>query len=748
MSEQKSFLSRVFNFKESMPTQEQTPEKTIVIQTEALGSSGTEIYAGYISEEYLETLTGSERACLFDKMRRGDARVKMCLSAVKNPIRSASWEWHAGSDGEEFQKHADFVEYVIFKNSKKKKRDLKNELMSVADFGHAVFERVHQNVMNDKAWGSFTGLKSLGWRSPKTLERFNVDKDSGDLKTVTQIVSGDLSRSVDMDARFLTVMSLDKEGDNYEGVSMLRPCYGAWQRKQVYLKLMAIGIEKFAVPAPIAEVPEGKENSKQYEMLIKALKKYTSHQSNYLTYPQGWKIEVKANPFDPEKVKKAIDFENTEMTFAFLANFLELGQGGGGGSYALSNDLSDFFLGGLEYIAETICDALNEVAKELIDLNFGPQEFYPELKITGISDKAGKEFAEVLGILRQHDYLVPDDNIEISLRKRLGLPEMKEDDRRAKSQSPSFGAPPPQDPLPSDEKKSPLLNETSLVQTRIMLAEGKIQKEIEKHSDGLKEILQKHLKIASESLKKDLVKEYKSLPDSSKVNAVKGVSAKKTKAFRDDLKKALAEMAFQALDQAKKEVPKAKDVKLTEKIDSIQLREFEDLPLVIRRLLLTQSGLLVDTTINDLDKATLFAFSDSVNSTDSLRIIESDIDDATQKVIEGSSVRVAAANVAARVVNESRNAFFFDSRVLQEIESFTFVNGDPKSAICQDLAGTTFPKNDPMASRYYPPLHHNCKSILVPNLVGARNNPKVSESGLRPSSPKLEKEITLKEMSI
>jgi hypothetical protein len=96
-------------------------------------------------------------------------------------------------------------------------------------------------------------------------------------------------------------------------------------------------------------------------------------------------------------------------------------------------------------------------------------------------------------------------------------------------------------------------------------------------------------------------------------------------------------------------------------------------------------------------------------------------------------------------VNDTRTAFFFDEDTLDEIESFTFVNADPVSPICQDLAGTTFAKDDPDADRYFPPLHHNCKSYIVPNLAGAKDNPEIDETGLKPSDPKLERYITLSE---
>ena len=63
-------------------------------------------------------------------------------------------------------------------------------------------------------------------------------------------------------------------------------------------------------------------------------------------------------------------------------------------------------------------------------MNFGPREKYPSIRFTGISDKAGKELAETLSILKQADILIPDKKLETHLRKRLGITEISEEEQR------------------------------------------------------------------------------------------------------------------------------------------------------------------------------------------------------------------------------------------------------------------------------------------------------------------------------
>jgi hypothetical protein len=233
---------------------------------------------------------------------------------------------------------------------------------------------------------------------------------------------------------------MEREGANYEGISMIRPCYGSWYRKNYYLKYNAAGIEKFAIPTPLVEVPEGKENSRQFANLTLALGEYLSHQKNYLTFPAGWKITLNSNSYDPSKVETSVDKEDERMTRAFLANFLNLGSGGSTGSYALSTDLSDFFLTGLEHIAGKICEQMNQkLIPALIMMNRGQRENYPTLTVSGISDKAGMELAQVMSTLANSKVIIPDLQLEEHARKRFGFPKPSLEGQRM--QTPTFQPP-------------------------------------------------------------------------------------------------------------------------------------------------------------------------------------------------------------------------------------------------------------------------------------------------------------------
>ena len=435
----KTFLKRVFRLEESPAKDLEAQPEIIYMHRKPLGSHGTEIYSGYITEEYLTTLRGTERAKIFDKMRRSDPQIRMLLSGVKNPILSANWEIEAADDSPEAQEDKELIEYILFKRAYKPFRKILAEALTCVDFGASAMEKTFELVQEDPVYGFYHGIAGLDWISPKTIERWNVDCH-GKLETLTQIANGDLQRYVDIPSPFLLVFSLDQEGSNYEGISWLRPLYGNWFRKNVFLKLNAIGVEKFAVPTPIIKIPDEFQNSAKFDNLLAALEVYTSGESNYLAVPQGLEITFEKNVYDPQKVDMAIASEDTRMAKAFQAMFMELGTGANGGAFALSNDLSDFFLSGIKHIATDIADVFNAgLIPELIIMNRGRRASYPKLVPSGIDDKAGKELSEVLGILIDKKVIEPDLPLEENMRKRFGLPKKSDIGRREVNPAPSFG---------------------------------------------------------------------------------------------------------------------------------------------------------------------------------------------------------------------------------------------------------------------------------------------------------------------
>lgn len=397
------------------------------VKTVEVGVAGTQVYGGYFNEDYLSQLHGRHWMDLQDQMRRSDSQIRMLLSCIKLPIKSSNWTVKKLDDSPEAELQKLLFEKAFFKDTGKSWKRTLGEILTCTDFGFSLMEATYQAKFDDPDLGTYNTLKSLAWRSQRTIERWIID-NNGVLQYVQQIAYGDEGKISDIDARFLVHFAPDMEGDNYEGISTLRFIYGNWLRKNHYLKLMASGIEKSAIPVPVVTIPSGKENSPELATLKKVLQTYTSNQANYITLPAGWEWDTVTLTFDVEKMKSALEFENMEMMNSALASFLMLGQGGTAGNKALGGTLSDFFKMSQQYLADHISEQLNEkIGQKLLDMNYGPNtKRLVSLECDGLSEQADIALSEIMRNLTQASVIKPDAELEDNMREKYGLPPRDE----------------------------------------------------------------------------------------------------------------------------------------------------------------------------------------------------------------------------------------------------------------------------------------------------------------------------------
>lgn len=743
-----------------------------------VGSSGTEIYGGYLSEEYLSELTGRTWADTIDKMRRSDGNVIMCLRALKLPLKSSNWYLNTLEKSPEAELQKTLLQKALFEDTGRSFTKTLGEILTMVDFGYSLFEVTFRPKLNDPELGHYNTLKSIAYRSQRTIERWNIDQ-AGNILSVTQLANGDTGKNVDMDARFLLHFSPDQEGDNFEGISVLRGMYGSWLRKNHFLKLLAAGIEKYAIPIPTLEVPPGKENSPELASAIKALKAYTSNQSNYITYPQGWKIEIKATTFESEKVRTTIDFENKEMVNSILAAFLLLGQGGASGNRALGDTLSDFFAQTLQYMADHIAEQFQEkIFKPLIKMNFGDRPCLVELRCDGLDEKADKVWAETIKILTDAGVVTKDSILEKFVRDKYKLPDQPE-----LTETPDSGA----QNLTLAEKKS-LKSSTK---------QREASKLIRESASGLSDLFKTYLSMLGTQFIESMISQKTKASTTNEIKAANKVDIVVPSDYKDGVRAMLGFASLDARNQIKDLFPKSKKLSefrlatdKTKKIESrrqkfeIAMEELErassafvgdplnaDLKRALqvardafseqakasRDLLegelsfaetqrnLAKTDLLLGSQVADLKKGLGLQYQTSLPSTDSDGVIRKDLQDRLGMIVTGPIVNTGPDIIMAQTVNEAR---LDEAREEggDEIESYTFigVDDDRQTDICAELSGRTFAPNDPDLDRYTPPLHHNCRSYLAVNLRSFKANPPIDSDAIELSKA-AQRSITLSE---
>ena len=266
------------------------------------------------------------------------------------------------------------------------------------------------------------------------------------------------------------------------------------------------------------------------------------------------------------------------------------------------------------------------------------------------------------------------------------------------------------------------------------MAKTNPRKQIKEGAKILKEIMRDQLKPISDDMVKRTMAKARGATAAQLPNVVKDIEPKGVNDYKKILTELFGALAADAINQARKEVPKAKNVKLS---------EWEKLPAELKRKLKLNIDLLADNQMESLKKALSFSYLHNYDTTDSMDLLNQDLIDGMDEYLDGPSISAGAEISSSTIISTARDTFFDDPEVGGNIEAFQFINGDPVTPICTDLDGTVFAKDDPDRFRYTPPLHWNCKSYIAPILVGNLGNREIEK--LKPSSKKIEETIQFDE---
>tara|TARA_R100000781_G_scaffold112221_2_gene79297 strand:+ start:5969 stop:6913 length:945 start_codon:yes stop_codon:yes gene_type:complete len=264
------------------------------------------------------------------------------------------------------------------------------------------------------------------------------------------------------------------------------------------------------------------------------------------------------------------------------------------------------------------------------------------------------------------------------------------------------------------------------------------------------DVMQSNLSFVADTIINKVVAKESGLSNATKLDAIKGIKASGLDEYKDDLLDVFTIIAYETLRITKKEVPKAKFELSENEIYSVQFVESKNvkkatkkikktkkkvetmwskLPAKVRRRIKTQQELLVKTQLSDLEKAIYFQYTTSVGQQRKINEVKKAMQENAEDFITGPSVNAGAPLSAAQTIGEARSSFFTDPEVDKEIEAFEFVNNYPidRTPICEELNGTIFAKDDPDFFKFTPPLHWNCRSLILPILVGDLKGRKIKK---------------------
>lgn len=394
----------------------------------AFGESGTAIMNGIITgEEYNTRLQGKQAIRMYDIMRRSEESVRAALQMVKLPLLNQTNDIKPVDESTKADFRKRFLKRELFERNVDFDK-LKREGLTFADFGHSVCEVTYELTMFEGT--PLIGIKEIGFRKQTSIDAWQTkDKKPGITQMLVAPQEGSAIRSIIRPK--LIIWTHDQEGDNYEGISLLRYAFKSWDMADKLGLVHAIGLEKMAIPTPVLGVPKG-ANASDEASAIESIQQYRSNERSFIKKPAGWELDAfDLSSQSIDQLLPALQHYETKILLSVLGQFLMLGaSAGGSGSRAVSEDHSKLFMLSEESFSKTFNGAIQRDLINMLEyLNFsGVEETgYSQLISSAVKDDDVQILSEAVSKLKQSSMITPTFETENHLRNVMKLPVLSED---------------------------------------------------------------------------------------------------------------------------------------------------------------------------------------------------------------------------------------------------------------------------------------------------------------------------------
>lgn len=360
---------------------------------------------------------------VYDRMRRTDAQIASVLRAVTLPVQRTGWRVDPnGARDEVAQLVAEDLGLPMMGEQGEvppsgRTRDrfswsqhLEWALLMMP-FGHMFFEQTLR--IDDRGRAR---LRKLGPRMPRTIAKVNVANDGG-LVSIEQESALGAKGTVTIPVDRLVAYVHKREGGNWLGSSILRPCYKFWVLKDRLLRVQAQTIERNGMGVPRYTGADGEDDLAKGLAMAKA---WRSGSNAGAAVPHGAELDLVGVEGDLPDAGPVIRYYDEQIARAVLAHFLNLGTQTG--SWALGSTFADFFTLSLQAIADQIADvATQHIVEDLVDWNWGIDENAPRIVCDEIGAK-NETLITALKMLVDAGVIIPDRVTEEFARQIIGAP--------------------------------------------------------------------------------------------------------------------------------------------------------------------------------------------------------------------------------------------------------------------------------------------------------------------------------------
>tara|TARA_X000001382_G_C3175365_1_gene180880 strand:+ start:950 stop:2275 length:1326 start_codon:yes stop_codon:yes gene_type:complete len=421
-----------------------------------LGQGGTNTKDGTIrADEFLSDLKGKRAIRKFREMRDNDSTIGSIMYATEQVLRDVEYHLEPANDSDEAKKEADFVKSIL-EDMEHSVDDHVSEALSHLTFGFSVFEVVYKrrrgpDFRAGKKYSKHSdgriGVRKLASRAQWTIERFDVDKTTGDVLGIRQEQNYG-SKSIFIPANKVLHYKTTNTNNDPSGRSILRNAYTSYQYLKNLQNIEAIAVERELHGVPIGRIsaeylsPDATSDQvsvrSQMEKILRDLK---FNEQGYALLPSDVYRDADGKPTNQRIVDIELITSNGtrnidinpivnryqhDIARSVMAEFLMLGAGANG-SYALSKSKTDLFLRSMESYINSIFDVLNkQLVEPLWHMNGLNFDLMPKICAGDVAPHDLRELGSYLRNLNGANIDLSDqDDIVNALLANAELPPIK-----------------------------------------------------------------------------------------------------------------------------------------------------------------------------------------------------------------------------------------------------------------------------------------------------------------------------------
>jgi hypothetical protein len=398
-------------------------------------------------------LTGSAKFDVYSEMAKTETSIKALLMFWSLPVKGAVWGCNAktadtlSSPDAEAKVIRDAVnaQFGIEQNDDSwldlSWKELTGQaLKQLLTMGPCIEELVWCLPTELRTWLDADGdphvirtLDRVALRPARTIT--NVEHSRGKLVKVEQAYSPG-AQPIPGDK--VSYMVFEREDNRWDGVSPLRPCWGAWTLKKALMIAAGIGWDRFSMGLPVVWHPDNADAEEKAKEIGRDVR---SHERAYVHLPtdgpmiangvhdSGWGIELlngSGTLADPVPLLR----EYTSAIYeAGMLQFARQGFGDTGARATAETQIDPYFLAISELADYVRRERARQVIRRFVEVNFGVEAAdlrCPQLTVSKLKARALIVTAQAISLLDAAGFTLSDRDVQNDVREELGFAQLPE----------------------------------------------------------------------------------------------------------------------------------------------------------------------------------------------------------------------------------------------------------------------------------------------------------------------------------